>query len=269
MAPEALKIFTKEGYAIKLLVELIQKSITNTGFFFVTEDEIRFEGVDKSNNSKFIYVILKRINFPKYFYNKEILGERFVIGVNIAYMYTILKGVRKKDYITLNVREDSLEELEICVHHGGEEESKATVSYLAMIKREIIQESQNTQLCFDLYNDKEAITVDVAEFQKLKPLGKEGLIQVKSKPRYIKFEVSNQTLYSSNVHFGEISSQHTDTPFLIQNYDIGIICNIVKTSSISKDVKIYSSYDSPLRFTLSIGPLGTMDIFIKASTSST
>ena len=99
---------TKEAFVIKVLSELLSSTIKFAPFRF-DDQGIHLSQVD-TNNTQLISFSLFRENFLNYKCSKQL---NFI--VNSTHLHKMLKAIKKKDSITLYIKDDDPNRLGICV----------------------------------------------------------------------------------------------------------------------------------------------------------
>jgi hypothetical protein len=257
-----IKIKTKDGYAFKVLVELIQKYLKDA-CFVIDKKGITLTGID-SKTTKLIYVDLPHTNFTKY----KCGDQPFYFGVNMVHFYRMLKSIKKKDTLVLFVKAEDPLKLYIQKNQVGEDDGKATVHNINIVTQ--VRPNPIDLPC----NYGDPIISTSKEFQKLKSLNRiSKTMTVTCKKGRIEFFCDKEEVYSGCVPFGDVDSDDEDRDEDMneypldeykQNFDSENIIDLVKLGGTSNNIQIYPSPDLPLRFKMNAGPLGNVDVYIKS-----
>jgi proliferating cell nuclear antigen PCNA len=259
-----LKIKTKDGHSFKVLSELIQKYVKD-GCWTIDKNGMSLGGVDTktAKGTKLICVDLPRYNFTKY----ACPSEPLMIGMNMVHFYKMLKSIKKKDNtLTLYILQDDPLKLYIQINQAGEDKKKGIVSHI------------NITLVRPLIHDKptgygDPIIVTTKEFQKVKQLNKiSKTIEVLHKGRTVDLFCDREGVYSKRVTLGdtedddeeEDEKEMENEEEYKQTFDSDQILDLVKTAGTSNTIQIYITPDLPVHFKMSVGSLGTIDLYIKS-----
>ncbi len=265
MSDNSLIIKSREGYTFKVLVELLQRYIRD-GCFIIDKKGICLTGKDTKTEkgTKLICINLPRTNFLKY----KCSGEPLNIGLNMVHFYRMLKSIKKKDTLTLFIKNDDPLNLYIQIHQNGEEENKAAVKSIKI--------TQVRPLNHDIPMGYEyPIIATSKEFQKIKTLNKiSKVMQVTAKSGKIEFFCDKEDVYTCKVPFGDIDEENenenndNDNENYVEEYkqtfDAEQILDIVKMANMSSTIQIYASQELPLHFKMNVGSLGTVELYIKS-----
>src|SRR3989344_3722116 len=147
------KAKTAEGYAIKVLVELLQNNI-KTACFEVDKTGIHLCMMD-NNRTVLIALELKSENFPVYKYKR---AEKMYLCINLIHLHQMLKLIKKRDSIEIFINDKSPTDL--CIKVIPKENNRVTTSFVK------IQNIQNLKIDVP-QNYEKSIIVPAGEFQKM------------------------------------------------------------------------------------------------------
>lgn len=254
-----LFIKTRDGYAIKVLSELLQNCIKD-GCFIVSKKGIELTGMDTKtkNGTKLVQLEMAKKNFIKF----VCPDTPMQIGLNLGHFYKMLKSIKKKDTLTLFIDEDNPLNLGIEIHQNGDNNS--TKSYVRI--------TQVHPVKYDpLEGYEDPIITTSKEFSKLKQLNKiSKTIVVTCRKQWIEFFCDKEEVYARGVCFGEEDEDKKDeedteeVEDYKQTFETEQIIQLVKVAGLSNTIQIYATGELPLKFTLNIGSLGTISIYIKS-----
>ena len=176
----------------------------------------------------------------------------------------MLKSIKKKDTLTLFIDEDNPLNLGIEIHQSGDNNS--TKSYVRITQVHPVQYDP-------LEGYEDPIITTSKEFAKLKQLNKiSKTLIVTARKQWIEFFCDKEEVYERKVQFGEDEDspndeREDDIDNYKQSFPTEDIIQLVKVGGLSNTVQIYATNDLPLKFTLNIGSLGTLSIYIKSKES--
>lgn len=273
-----LKVQTNEAYSIKVLVELLQNYIKEACFVFDNEG-ISLTGMDtkRVNGTKLVILKLKQENFKNFYVSKHI-QHPINVGVNVGHLYRMLKSIKKKDTLTLFIKESNKSELEIEIQQNGNSTARS-----GNIKIQNIHPLSHVPQ--DEYT--KSVVCTAKEFQELKSLNKiSKYIKVVSTKGKFEFSCDKPDVYkgkvtlgcddetiSNNSHSNEEKTENLDDEnddFIDeyeQTFETEQIIQLIKVAGLSNTVQIFADpYMShrPLLFKLSIGHLGNISVFLKS-----
>jgi proliferating cell nuclear antigen len=256
-----LRAKSREGYALKVLVELLQNNIKNA-CFEVDKKGIRLKMMD-NHKTILIDLDLEASNFPLYRF-KPTNGDKIYLGINLSHFHKMLKSIKKRDSIELFILTDNPNELGIKVI--PKENNRVTTSTIKIIHMPII----DTMLP-EGYGD-EPVNVPSAEFQKMcKGLSQiSNQVHIWSKGFLVRFSSDAGGVMKRFTEFGETDdyddekhSNENDVEYS-DDFDTEQLVRIAKLSGLSNTMKIYSKNDNPLLFTSAVGTLGKISIYLKS-----
>lgn len=256
-----LKVQTNEAYSIKVLVELLQNYIKDACFVF-DNDGISLTGMDTKakNGTKLVVLNLKRENFKSYYISKNI-HHPINVGVNVSHLYKMLKSIKKKDTLTLFIKESEQSELGIEIQQNGNSTARS-----GNVKIQNIHPLTHSAP----ENYDKSIVSTAKEFQELKSLSKiSKYIKVFSDQNgKLEFTCDKPDVYGGRVVLGNGSVLENDSEEQIQEYNQTFeteqILQLIKVAGLSNTVQIFANNDFPLLFKLNIGHLGNISVFLKS-----
>lgn len=247
---------TKNGHTIKILVEVLQSCLTNEAYFKLQTSGIEFRCFDNLKTT-LINISLPMENFDEYKCNEDIC-----IAVNLKHFHKILKNIKKKDSISLQIDKSNPTKLEIVIipiSIGRLSERKDTSG---IIIREI--ELAPIRVPESYHYPK---VIPSSEYQKM--CKKMALVPGKiveisiQKSNYIKFYCDGGDIFSSGMEFGEI--EKTDSEFYRGNFYTTMLNQLIKMPGLSSQMQISAPIQKgyPIKFKMQAGPLGLIEIFLK------
>lgn len=250
---ELLKIKTKEGYAFKILLELLQDIITREGGFTFNEKGIKLHGSDEAH-SKIATKLIELELYKKKFNLFKLSSESFTLGTNMSHFYKMLKPTKKKDSLTLIINESDPTKLIIDIN-GAQ-------SYIKICK-------PTPDIYDPLTGYEDPIVTNSKEFQKLKQLNRiSRTIQVTATKKKITFSATQDKIFGKTIIFGNEDDEESEDDAIIYNqtFTATDITGLVKVGGLSQNsnIAIYATPDLPLKFTIDVSILGVINVYIKS-----
>lgn len=255
---EILKAKSREGYSLKVLVELLQNNIKNA-CFEVDKKGIRLKMMDH-HKTILIDLELESDNFSLYRFNQD---EKLYLGINLTHFHKMLKPIKKRDSIELFIDSECPNELGIKVI--PKENNRETTSTIK------IQNMQNIDIALPEGYGK-PVSVPSGEFQKMcKGLTHiSNSVHISSKGFLIRFASDAGGVMKRYTQFGETEDsddeKHSSESELEygDDFDTEQLVRISKLAGLSHTLKIYTKLDNPLLFKSAIGTLGHISIYLKS-----
>ncbi len=251
-----LKIKTSESFSFKILAELLQNCIKEAAFV-VTKQGIHLRCVDKRSSNGLgtilINLDLSANNFPIYKLNTD----RFVLGMNLLHFYKMLKHVKKKDSLCLEIDEATPRDLSIIVQQGSDSECNAMKSTIQ------VTHAQLTEIGIpEGYN--KPVVCPSKDFAKIKNFNKVGTHTTMTCTKgQIQLSCSKEGMMSKSITFGEKDMDSNIEPF-VQVFETENLTQLIKLSGLSTNVQIFVHPELPLKIKVSMGSVGQIDIFLKS-----
>ena len=238
--PVIFKVKTREGYAFKVLAELLQNNI-KTACFEVDQSGIRLRMMDH-HRTILIDLELESNSFSVYKYKSS---EKLYIGINITHLHKMLKSIKKRDSIQLFIDDSSPTDLGIKVI--PKENNRVTTSFIK------IQNIQNLDIDLPQGYGKPVI-VPSGEFQKMcKGLTHiSNLTHITSKGFLIRFSSDAGGVMKRSTEFGETENSDSDTeekeddnPDYEEDFDTEQLTRITKLAGMGGTIQIYPKNENP------------------------
>jgi proliferating cell nuclear antigen PCNA len=257
--PVIFKAKTREGYALKVLAELLQNNI-KTACFEVDEKGIRLRMMDH-HRTILIDLDLEADCFSVYKYKAS---EKLFLGINLNHFHRMLKSIKKRDSIQLFIDDSSPTDLGIKVI--PKENNRVTTSFIK------IQNIQNLDIDLPEGYGKPVI-VPSGEFQKMcKGLTHiSNLTHITAKGFLIRFSSDAGGVMKRSTEFGETEDSDNEEeekdeedPDYTEDFDTEQLTRITKLAGLSATMQIYPKSENPLLFRSAIGSLGKISIYLKS-----
>lgn len=253
------KVKTQEGYALKVLAELLQHNI-KTACFEIDKSGISLCTMDHHR----IILINLKLHSDRFCIYKFKNSEKMIIGVNPTHLHKMLKMIKKKDSVQLFIDDKNPTDLGIKVI--PKENSRVTTSFVK------IQEYQNIDIDIPEGYSKPVI-VSSPEFQKMSKdlVNISTIVTVVSKGFHIRFKCDGSGVMRRQVDFGETDdsedsdddSSEEETEY-VQDFNTAQLTRITKLAGLSSNMQIFPKEGLPLLFRSDIGSLGSISIYIKS-----
>ncbi len=246
---------TKEAFVIKILSELLSNARIKYAPFRIDHEGIHLSQADE-NTRQLINFTLYRENFFGYKCSKPIN-----FNVNSNHFHKMLKAIKKKDTITLFIREDDECKLGICVETADENNKTNTFIRISPNQPEVFKEP--------LGYPNPTITSN-KEFQKMKNLHNISTTMTVTCPRpgLIKFFCDGGEIYEREVVLGNESQdddmKDDDFEEYRQTFFTSHITSLTKCANQSGNVQIFVAPNLPLKIKMKAGNLGDLTVYIKS-----
>jgi len=251
---------TKEAYVIKILGELLHNALIKRAPFRIDSEGIHLSQAD-SNNHQLINFTLFRENFFNYRATKPLYFD-----VNTQHFHKLLKTIKKKDTITLFIKDtkdtDECNKLGIKVETADEVVHTNTTIRITYIQPQVFNEPTgypNPTICTN------------KEFQKMKNLqniSKEMEVTCPC-PGLVRFYCDGGEIYEREVVLG--NEQQCDDDIkdeeheeFKQKFKTAHICGLTKAANQSGNVRIFTKKGLPLKIKMGAGHLGDLCVYIKS-----
>lgn len=249
------KVKSEDGLALRVLSEYFANLLTFPPFQ-VNDKGIFVRAVNKQGEV-LVDAQMPRSSFPIFKCAKPIY-----FGVNATHFYRLLRPIKKKDTVSLFIREQLPMQLGICVEQGDKPGDRVT-TYIQInyIQPDEIELPEG-------YDDNPIIETS-KRFQRLKMLHTIGpnIWATVIGGKRIRFTVNGKNLFSREVTIGETSDDDNDdenTPSYTLTYPTNHITQLTKCAGQSGNVQIFQNEELPLFIQMRLGSLATLSIYIKS-----
>lgn len=264
--PIIFKAKTREGYALKVLAELLQNNL-KTACFEIDGKGIRLRMMD-NHRTVLIDLELDADSFSLYKYE---LKERMYLGINLTHLHKMLKSIKKRDSLQLFIDDACPTDLNIKVI--PKENNRVTTSAIKILN------SQNIDIELPTGYGKPVI-VPSGEFQKmckgLTPISNDT--RVTARGFKIRFSSNAGEVMKRSTDFGEAenSNSEPDDDKQLENNVVIDYCEefvsdqltrLTKLAGLGKTIQIYPKRDKPLLFRSSVENLGKISIYLKSKST--
>lgn len=246
---------TDNAFRIKIMSE-ITANVLKTGFWEIGKNGIHLSMFDESRKTM-VTISLASENFQIYNYNQE---ENINVGINSSHFHKMMKSIKKKDMLELQIDSNESDELIItCIPNV---QTRKTISKIK------IQTVQNLDIVNPTGYGK-SIIIPSGDFQKMiKDLNSisSDKLEITTENGVIYFTADADGVMKRTVTFGEEnSSTELSTTDVFSTEQIH---RISKISALSDCIHVYmSSLELPIQFKTNIGGLGSMCVYIKSDSN--
>lgn len=242
---------TSDAFHFKATAGLLCDNI-KIGCFKLSSSGFGLKGMNTSG-SLFIKIFMKSSSFNRFEYSSP--SPKVTIGLNIPHFNKMLKSIKKKDTLQLNIDGDS----ELKIRTSPQNNSRITTSILK------IQRVQQVRISEPLGPYGNPVIISSPEFNKtIKDLNNIGsLIRTYFTTGYIRFECGDGNVLKRTVEFGDVELASRDLH--MQEYDTEQLGRICKISGMNSQMQIYTAPDMPILIKSFIGTTGDayISLYIK------
>jgi len=244
-----------KGYYLKVLFDVFAASLTRVCFVFDKE------GIFLRDGDKRIMfdLSLLRENFRKYK-----CSTKHVKSTNTKHLQKLVRNVKKKDSMTLNIAELDTKHLGIFIRPevSAKQSSRSEMNHCSIFDELEYEPITPPDEKFYGY----PVVIDASDFQKIKRLcamGSTIKIDIQSS-NFLSFSCESGEVYDSTVSFGEKSDDDEEAIEYSAEFQSTVINQLVKLPGLCNQIQFYapSLEGAPLMIRLSVGTLGTLSIYI-------
>ena len=271
-----LEIKTIQTNAFKILIEALKEFLLDVNISFTKKECINGENTGAMsivalNNSSSILVHLKldANNFEHYVCKKDNIN----IGVNMTYLYKLIKTINNNDILTLFVDDNDINKLGIKIEN-------AEKNFLSTYKLNLM-DLDKINIGVPPTEFTSVISMNAQEFHRIcKDLNTiADTVEIKSLQRKLIFHKYNLIftakgeIASNEIICGETSNGLNilcnDNDEIIQgNYDIKNLILFTKCTNLCSNVEIYMKNDYPLVIKYCVASLGYIHLCLSSITNN-
>lgn len=252
------RLFTKEGYTFKVVVDLLKHRIKNCNFIIDKKGIF----IKESDSKNYNLIILKLYGKNmKYFCNKQI-----VAGLNMIHLQKNLKSLKKKDGLSLYIETKS--PTNFIINPVKPDFSGSTKNTLKLMNLVI-------QNCLEPegYNEDDTVVIFSKDFQKMiKELCAVGskTINIQRRNKIMRFYNAVGDLYNAEIFLGDTEDEDPKEKFnslyemYNSNFQLTDISQLLKIAGLSSIININATKGLPLRIIMSIGNIGKIILYTKS-----
>lgn len=251
---------TDEAHIVKSTIEILQNNFTDVCFEFA-DNHI---GLITTDNKE-PYTKLAVLDWPKDNFDEFKCAKPSNVGINLQHFYKLLKTIKKKDRISIELSKTRPGKLIINKISNG---YKPSESELQIQRRQLIHVD-----LFDGYED--SVLTTTAIFQRackeINQLSK--TITVTNKNSFLNFSCDIDGMYRHNVPFGD-HEQDTENNENVESeegeeyedvfYTKTLMGIATKISSLNDKMTISTCTGRSLKIEVKTGNLGTLTFYIRS-----
>jgi len=242
-----LFIKTVQSQSIKILIESLKEVLTDINLYF-DNNGLKIMTMDNARVA-LIYVRLIKDNFEEYMCKNKIM-----CGINMIYLFKLLKTVGNSDVLTLFIRESSSNELGIRIEN--KEKNTITESFLKML--DISEEKLEIP---DIQYDS-VISMPSVDFQKycrdLSVISNQVII-TSTESRFIlesNGDFASQKIIIGEAQNGLIFSKKNQN--VSESFDLKYLNSFTKSTNLCSTVEIFLKKEYPLVIEYNVANLGKL-----------
>ena len=261
-----LELKTIQASAFRILVEALKEFLTDVNIEFTKQEDNNNGGLSiiALNNSSSILVHLKldAVNFDNYFCSKEKIN----IGVNMTYLFKLIKTINNNDILSLSLDDLDINKLGIKIEN-------AEKNYVSTYKLNLMDLDKT------IYNIPPTefttvISISTQEFHRIcKDLSIiSDTVEIKSYQKKLIFTAkgdiaTNEVVCGETANGLSILSKEADE--IIQGvYDLKNLILFTKCTNLCPNVEIYMKNDYPIVIKYCVASLGHIHLCLSSITSN-
>ena len=251
------KARTKEAFVIKVLSELLSNSAIQ-----YAPIRIDHEGIHLNAPDRYSYQLINFTLYRENFFNWKMAKPFLCFQVNSSHLHKMLKSIKKKDQITISIRDN--DECKLCFSVETPDENDRTdtnirITYIPFNAVKMPDGYPNPTLCSS------------KEFQKMKNLHN---ISPEMKvncpyPGYIKFYCDGGEIYDREVILGTEADEEDKRDIVFEEFSetfkTSYITQLTKCANQSGNVQIFVKNNLPLKIKMQLSKLGELIVLIKSN----
>lgn len=264
-----LELKTIQASAFRILIEALKEFLTDVNIEF-TKHEIKEDNhtgglnIIALNNSSSILVHLK-LDAEK-FDSYTCANDKINIGINMTYLYKLIKTINNNDILTLFLDDNDINKLGIKIENSNK-------NYMSTYKLNLMDLDKN------IYNIPPTefntiITMATGEFHKIcKDLSMiADTVEIKSYQKKLIFTAKGE-IASNQVICGETSNglkiiQKNNDDIIQGVYDLKNLILFTKCTNLCTNVEIYMKNDYPIVIKYNVAELGNIHLCLSSITDN-
>ena len=264
-----LELKTIQASAFRILIEALKEFLTDVNIEFTKHeiiDDNHTGGLNiiALNNSSSILVHLK-LDAEK-FDSYTCANDKINIGINMTYLYKLIKTINNNDILTLFLDDNDINKLGIKIENSNK-------NYMSTYKLNLMDLDKN------IYNIPPTefntiITMATGEFHKIcKDLSMiADTVEIKSYQKKLIFTAKGE-IASNQVICGETSNglkiiQKNNDDIIQGVYDLKNLILFTKCTNLCTNVEIYMKNDYPIVIKYNVAELGNIHLCLSSITDN-
>jgi proliferating cell nuclear antigen PCNA len=247
---------TKEAFVIKVLSELLANASIQFAPFRIDNEGIHLNATDRLSHQLINFTLHR----DKFFNWKN--RNTIAFTVNSTHLHRLLKSVKKKDMITMYIKEN--DDCRLCFSVETADENDVTNTSIRIIY------IQYTRVAMPEGYPHPTIC-SAKEFQKMKNLHNisQEMKVTCPYPGLIKFFCDGGEIYAREVVLGneadEEDKRENSFEEFQETFKTSYITHLTKCANQSGNVQIFVKNGSPLKIKMDAGKLGELTVLIKSN----
>jgi proliferating cell nuclear antigen len=242
-----LLIKTVQSQSIKILIESLKEVLTDINLYF-DQNGMKIMTMDNARVA-LVYVRLLKDNFEEF-----IIQSKIVCGINMIYLFKLLKTVGNNDVLTLFIKKDMSNELGIRIEN--KEKNTVTESYLKML--DISEEKLDIP---DIQYDSviSMPSVDLQKYCRDLSIISNNVNITSNNSKFIleaKGDFASQKIMIGETQNGLIFSKKNQ--HVSETFDLKYLNSFTKSTNLCSTVEIFLKMDYPLVIEYNIANLGKL-----------
>jgi len=243
----SLLIKTVQSQSIKILIDSLKEVLTDINLYF-DQNGLKIMTMDNARVA-LVYVRLFKDNFEEFYAN-----SKMICGINMIYLFKLLKTVSNNDVLTLFIKKSSTNELGIRIEN--KEKNTVTESYLKML--EISEEKLEIP---DIQYDS-VISMPSIDLQKycrdlsiisnnvmISNIGSKFILESKG-------DFASQRIIIGETQNGLILSKKNQN--VCESFDLKYLNSFTKSTNLCSTVEIFLKQEYPLVIEYNVANLGKL-----------
>jgi proliferating cell nuclear antigen len=242
-----LYIKTVQSHSIKILVESLKEVLTDINLYF-DSNGMKIMTMDNARVA-LVYVRLIKDNFEEFFIESKIM-----CGINMIYLFKLLKTVSNNDVLTLFIKKNNSNEFGIRI--DNKEKNTYTESYLKML--DISEEKLDIP---DIQYDSviSMPSVDLQKYCRDLAIISNNVVITSTESKFIlesNGDFASQKIIIGEAQNGLIFSKKNQN--VCETFDLKYLNSFTKSTNLCSTVEIFLKKDYPLVIEYNVANLGKL-----------
>lgn len=242
-----LIIKTVQSQSIKILIESLKEVLIDINLYF-DQNGMKIMTMDNSRVA-LVYVRLFKDNFEEFQ-----ISSRIVCGINMIYLFKLLKTVGNNDVLTLFIKKDLTNELGIRIEN--QEKNTVTESYLKMLDiseekldiPDIQYDSVISMPSVDLQKYCRDLSI-ISNNVKISSINSKFILEAIG-------DFASQKIMIGETQNGLVFSKKNQN--VIETFDLKYLNSFTKSTNLCSTVEIFLKMDFPLVIEYNVANLGKL-----------
>ena len=246
---------TQAAFSFKILIDVLNHYLQKKGFFVINKEGIFLANATSGKEDIFCDVKLLAENFQQF----TLYGDDIHFSINLSTFYNeMLKKVKKKDTITLQILEEDHKLFMKVTKESGDKENQSSAKTAIVLARHVNMTPPGPY--------GKPINILSKTFQSscreiTKPSNKTIEITCWNDKK-LRFYVSKDGIVDTEATFGSQVEANSVETFKGKCSALHIL-KPVKLAGLNETIKIYVNKELPIYYKMNVGSLGEIGIYIK------